>query len=256
MMIDEISKFLKSDDTNICHLCLNLVDNNDPIREIFERLTVSNKVSIRHIQNKYQYLWKGYQEIEDRLYDFFSKIGINDTSDINACIEFILYLKDSICKTYNTKNYDLHIRSFIECDDYDIPNFHLDGGEKESRFCVTLKGPSTLICEADSESKDQLIIFENKCESDFSERENEYGYRDRTIEYTHEDYCKDDDKIRYSERLARNEIVKGFDIIQTETLKGLIFHRGHNSQSLIHSEPKITGSRIFMSIDPIFEMTK
>lgn len=152
----------------------------------------------------------------------------------------VLKLIRKISKSYNTNFFWLSIRISLPNTNFNIPRWHIDGtffnsNRIQSKFITVLKGPGTLFIK---KSKNTHEIYNQTIL-------NKYKEIQKDKKYVNEIYKKDIEE-KYRKILANK--FKNIKYKQLKNDQGLIFLVGKDG--LLHSEPKIDESRIFISILP------
>jgi len=174
---------------------------------------------------------------------YLTDIGNNTKTCINGMEKLIIRLIKKVLLGYKMKYFWLAIRISSPNNRFDIPRWHKDGtfftgdkNEKSSvKFITTLKGPGTLLIKS---KKKINKIYNEILEEQFAEMR-----KYKTIQ----------EKIKIGDNF-RPILAKKFvkeKVIQAKNTDGILFYTGipHDNAAL-HSEPKITTSRIFISILP------
>jgi len=190
--------------------------------------------------------------LNNKLNDFIKEINNNKPSNIFSNI--IYKLLDNITRAYNKKYFWILIRITLPSNEYDIPRWHKDhtfftdcyksGNYKnESKFVTVLKGPGTLFTD-NSKINNIYDLIEKK---ETLEREKK---RRLELEPNYDLIVNKYRKILVSK-------LQNIKHNQLEPNKGLIFTVGSAKNDdeeffdgLLHSEPKLDSSRIFISILP------
>jgi hypothetical protein len=154
--------------------------------------------------------------------------------------KLIIRLIKKVLLGYKMKYFWLAIRISPPNKNFDIPRWHKDGpffkGEQSSvKFITTLKGPGTLLIKS---TKKINKIYDKILEDKFTEMRK---YKTMT------EIIKIDNNFRpiFAKKFVKEKV------IQAKNTDGILFYTGipHDNAAL-HSEPKITTSRIFISILP------
>ena len=176
---------------------------------------------------------------DKKLNDFISDIGNNQ--NINILNKIIHKLADNITNVYETKYCWLTIRVKLPNREYDIPRWHKDGNffksdKYLSKFATVLQGPGTLFIKK-SKKVDEIYNKNNDEELKSYKKLGVTIYNDKI-------------ENKYRKILANN--FTNFKYNQVKPNQGLIFVVGTNKNNdlhgLLHSEPKMDTSRIFISI--------
>jgi hypothetical protein len=168
----------------------------------------------------------------DKLTDFFKDIGDNKDEDIQNIINIIHKFIDILLNAYDVDAYWLIIRISLENSFYDIPRWHCDGyyfSDKinyQTKFVTTLKGPTTLVLDTNKKEKEHFYNLQD--------------YKNKIILNT---------ELNLAHRKNLSENIKGKKI-ELNNNQGIIFVAGDKEKCLIHSEPKHSTERIFISILP------
>lgn len=164
----------------------------------------------------------------DKLDDFLESIGDNDKNILLLVEKFILKLTKKIYNAYERDSAWVTIRVTLPNNDFNIPRWHCDGmfyekatddTKYQSKFIFALKGPGTLLCDADKETKKKVLSMNPTI-------------RDKEL------------------RVKINNMLKSEKKIQLNNNQGCIFITENNDYCALHSEPDLTESRIFISILP------
>jgi hypothetical protein len=161
------------------------------------------------------YYKKGTKSISNIL-NFISNIGNNKDKDIQIIKDIIYKLLDKVTKGYNKDYIWLDIRITLPNKDFNIPRWHFDGFENQSKFVTLLQGLGTLFI-SDKDIKAKEIFF----------------------------------KIVDKEYKVLANKLKDADIVQPNNNQGTIFLTGfpkNNKLLAIHSEPNNDKSRFFISV--------
>jgi len=221
-----IKKYLRELPTN--YLNVNIKFSQKEIN-YFENFNIKKDNNFEHFGN--------IDDLDDfKLNEYINDIGNNE--NINIFNNVVHKLLNTICKAYNTKFCWLAIRIRIPTNNYDIPRWHQDGvffvnsDTLQAKFITVLKGPGTL-------------FIKNKKINDIHKK-----YHDKKfIEYNKLNIFYDKEiEDKYRKILAKKYLI--FKQHQVQIRQGLIFLNSQNKFPLVHSEPKIDVSRIFISILP------
>ena len=176
---------------------------------------------------------------EKKLIEFLTNIGNND--NLNIISNIILKIANKITDAYETKYCWLTIRVTLPNHDYDIPRWHKDGNffksdKYLSKFATVLKGHGTLFIK---KSKKVDEIYDKNNEEELK------SYKKLGIKTYNNEI---ENKYR---KILKNKL-KNFKSNQVKPNQGLIFlvgtDKNNDLHGLLHSEPKITEPRIFISI--------
>ena len=182
------------------------------------------------------------EDIKD-LKKYLTDIGNNTKTCVNGMEKLIIRLIKKVLLGYKMKYFWLAIRITPLNNHFDIPRWHKDGtffiedkNEKSSvKFITTLKGPGTLLIKS---TKKINKIYEKTLEEKFTEMRK---YK------TMPEKIKIDNNFRpiFAKKFVKEKV------IQAKNNDGILFYTGipHDNGAL-HSEPKMTTSRIFISILP------
>jgi len=210
-----------------------LEDPNTEFKRFEIHLSDKLKQSLSDINIEYKNTFDHYGYANkldlERLNNFFINIGQNDKQNLVIIENFIAKLTKKVCDEYNRDSVWLTIRVTLPNNEFNIPRWHIDGNffervnnEHQSKFIMTLKGPGTLLCNANETTR--KIFFENF-----------QGSRE------------------ISERHKLDEILKSQKVIQLQNNQCAIFLVGDRNIAAIHSEPPVTEPRIFISILPGYD---
>jgi hypothetical protein len=180
-------------------------------------------------------------DIKD-LKKYLTDIGNNTKTCVNGMEKLIIRLIKKVLLGYKMKYFWLAIRISPPNKNFDIPRWHKDGtfftGDNDIgcyKFITTLKGPGTLLIKS---TKKINKIYDQILEDKFTEMR-----KYKTIQ----EKIKIDDNFRpvFAKKFVKEKF------IQAKNNDGILFYTGfpHNNAAL-HSEPKMTTSRIFISILP------
>jgi hypothetical protein len=180
---------------------------------------------------------------------FLSDLG-NDQLQVNKMEKIIINLLYKILQTYKMSYFSLDIRVFVSKPNNHIPRWHKDSsfvnGVNTFKFVTTLKGPGTLFIKS---TKEVNLIY-NKINIDELDEKNKYPYDEKLdkkqLEYNLNEQYKIGNKYRsiYAKKFKHKKIIQSKN-------KGVIFFTGDDKdKSALHSEPKITEPRLFISILP------
>jgi hypothetical protein len=204
--------------------------------EYLDNLNINKKITFDHFGN-----------IDDfdhqKLNDFIKNIG--DNQNIEILSKIVKKILTKVTSAYQTKFCWLTIRVTIPSHEYDIPRWHKDGtfftnsDNLQSKFVTVLKGPGTMFVK-----KSKLVneIY-NKNIEDMRKISVKLGKRISELDKN------------ISSKFRRKLAVK-FEKYknQIKTKKGLVFYSGtfkdNEENGLIHSEPILNESRLFISILP------
>jgi hypothetical protein len=177
---------------------------------------------------------------DNELNDFIIKIS--NEENINIFNNIIHKIANKITKAYNTKYCWITIRATLPSTSFDIPRWHIDGdfftgsNNIQSKFVTVLKGPGTLFIKKSNKINNIYEKITNK-------KYNEYDKLSIKI------YNKEIEN-KYQKILA--DKFKDIRCNQLKINQGLIFLvgsiRNKLYDGLLHSEPKIDESRLFISI--------
>ena len=215
-----ITKFINNHKKSYKILKLKI---NNNIKKLLEQFNINNFSCFNHYdENKLLDL--------EKLKLFIKNIGNNSDKSINLLSKFIKNLLNNVCKEYNKKYSWLTIRISKANDNFNIPRWHYDGyfyknevDKIQTKFLLTLKGPSTLVINPSEKIKNKFMKI-----------------KDNSKKWNDKEFIKT--------RLKRNKIVKNEKIKKIKSLiNGLI----SISKITIHSEPPIKKDRIFLSILPM-----
>lgn len=235
---NELNDFLKLKDKNFMLIDLINIEN----KYIVDKLEISKESSFFYSSE-----FNNNKSLYYNIYNFLSNIG-NNNEDINIITTIIIEIVENICKLFNTNIFTLRMKSSLKCEQL---NWHIDGSDNIStRFCLTLKGKSTLISILDDESHQKFVNLENEQMLDFEKRTLDRDL-DFITDYETKNKIFDNIDILTKEQysLQKNKLIN--NIIEIDKLLGLIFFKGYNDISLIHSEPIFNEQRLFLSIDPL-----
>jgi hypothetical protein len=175
---------------------------------------------------------------DHKLNDFLTKIGPNE--NINILNKIIYKLADKVTNSYETKYCWLTIIVKLPNHDFDIPRWHKDASFKSEKnlykFITVLQGPGTIFIKQ-SNKVDEIYNKNN------DDKQKSYKKLGVTIY---------NDKIenKYRKKLANK--LEHFKYYQVKPKQGLIFlvgtDKNNDLHGLLHSEPKMDRSRIFISI--------
>ena len=167
------------------------------------------------------------------------KLGETNPGICLVVIELIMDIIKKVCDYYNQESALIMLRTTpSENKLYDIPRWHTDGsfflkGEREYKTVVTLVGPGTLFYKLPDEQR-----------SAFNEVSG--------IKLTTLTPSKSEIKIK-----AQESRMKTYAICTDESridspaqYQGAMFVTGCKKTSMVHSEPKMTGKRFFLSVQP------
>ncbi len=204
--------------------------------------TVNEQKIINDFEIKNPNNYEHYGSLDDikDFNHFLTNIGNNTKTCVNGMEKLIIRLIKKVLLGYKMKYFWLAIRISPPNNRFDIPRWHKDGtffkGEPSSvKFITTLKGPGTLLIKS---TKKINKIYNEILEEQFAEMR-----KYKTIQ----------EKIKIGDNF-RPILAKKFvkeKIIQAKNNDGILFYTGipHDNGAL-HSEPKMTTSRIFISILP------
>jgi hypothetical protein len=191
--------------------------------------------------NNYEH-FGSLDDIKD-LKKYLTNIGNNTKTCVNGMEKLIIRLIKKVLLGYKMKYFWLAIRISPPNKNFDIPRWHKDGtffiGDKNEqssvKFITTLKGPGTLLIKS---TKKINKIYNEILEEQFTEMS-----KYKTIQ----EKIKIGDNFRpiFAKKFVKEKY------IQAKNNDGILFYTGfpHNNAAL-HSEPKMTTSRIFISILP------
>lgn len=168
------------------------------------------------------------------LKDFLSIIGQNKDINIIIINKLIMKLVEKVTKSYGTYYAWVTIRISMPNNIFNTPRWHKDGyyfsdlTKPQRKFLVVLKGPGTLILEDNDGKLDKEMEKEN------TEISKDPKFPSREV----------------FEKMRKNlaDLFKKQPQVQLKKYQSLIFTSG--KKGLIHSEPKITRKRFFISILP------
>ena len=165
--------------------------------------------------------------------DFLAGIGNNSASSVKILNSAIKQLASEVCKGYGKNHAWIDIRITRPSKYFDIPRWHQDGPffianqeereQLQTKFITSLKGPGTLMLNATKAEKQAYL---------------ELSHNAKNINHN---------SIEYRKKVA--EIFKDRKVHQLSNNQGLIFLVGRDT-ALIHSEPPMTETRIFVSVLP------
>lgn len=218
-----------------------------------EQLECFKQFNITH-NNAYSF-YGSYDSIDP--ISFLGSIGNNSSSAIELISNTIKRLARDVCDGYNLKHCWLAIRTHAKADNsFDIPRWHIDGvyflptpGEPmqlQSKFIMVLQGNGTLYINATQREKAKYYnILREQTPKTLDDVKAFFNNKKLQMELREK---KNAVFARYKMNNGNNGNNTG--IKQLQIGEGLIFIAGHHKNALVHSEPPITGPRLFISILP------
>ena len=181
---------------------------------------------------------------------FLSELGNNNINLVNKMKKIILKLVQKVLDGYNMEYFWLAIRVTQPNNMYDIPRWHKDGAmlvnNEMSKFITTLKGPGTLFIK----STKRLASMYNKINKLQMDEQGKYPYDNMRQDANN---LKEQQKVGEKYRIIYAKKFKNEQIIQLDNNMGAIFFTGSDKdkdKAALHSEPKNTIPRMFISILP------
>jgi hypothetical protein len=179
--------------------------------------------------------------------DFLSSIGNNKKKTVKELNKIIINIIKNVLDEYKMEYFWITIRATLPNNEFDIPRWHKDGKyflgttEETPKFATVLKGPGTLFIKHSS----KINKIYNEC---LTKKRKEFVDISKKKELTKTDIDTIEDKYRYIYATK----FKKYKIIQVKNNEGVIFYPKVNeaSKAAIHSEPKMTQPRLFISILP------
>lgn len=211
-----------------------------------EQLECFKQFNITH-NNAYSF-YGSYDSIDP--ISFLGSIGNNSSNAIELISNTIKRLARDVCDGYNLKHCWLAIRTHAKANNsFDIPRWHIDGvyflptpGEPmqlQSKFITVLQGNGTLYINATQREKAKYYnILREQTPETLDDLKAFYNNLKLQMELREQ-------KNKVFARYKMNNGIK-----QLQIGEGLIFIAGHHKNALVHSEPPITGPRLFISILP------
>ena len=169
----------------------------------------------------------------DNLGNFIKNIGDNNSEQVEIMTNIIKKILDNVLSGYKTDSYYIVIRIQGDNKFFDIPRWHCDGFYYENRnklqtkFISVLKGNTTLLLNTTKEEREHFYKLQ--------------PYKDK--------FVLDENEFDMKNRKHIIDNIKGTKINITNN-QGIIFVAGDRDKCLIHSEPKMDGNRMFLSILP------
>ena len=180
------------------------------------------------------------------LKEFLQIIGSNTETNINKIEKIIKNLISKVLSVYKKDYYWLTIRVSMPDSYFDIPRWHKDGSyagftpeDNSSKFLTVLKGPGTL---AIKQTKEVDEIYKKTLDAEYDKVNKLIGKKKLT----------DNEKMDISNKVNeefRPKFAKAFGkfkVLQPANNQAILFY----TKSTLHSEPKMTSPRLFISIMP------
>jgi hypothetical protein len=197
------------------------------------------------LNGNYQYDHYGMIKDMKDLKSFLYKVGQNKKKNIKKLTQIIKKMINTVINGYGVKYFWISIRITMPNNLYDIPRWHQDGKffnkqYLQSKFVTVLKGDGTLFMKSDAKS---LHIY-----SDILSKKQKQ-IKDENIT-TFKEQIKLDDDIYRPMIADEYSTCEECEVVQLNNDEGAIFYVGDIQKAAIHSEPKMTHPRIFISILP------
>lgn len=187
-----------------------------------EKETLSN-IKVEKELDQFNYYGQLEVDLETDLEQYFKGMGNNSEHDISIISKKVTELAREIKKGFEKETCWVMVRVSLPNDEFQTPRWHPDGAyyhDSEGRWApayklvATLKGPQTLFSEKiDTEKFEKTLTGEDTIET----------------------------------RKELTKLVKPIDIVKDG--QGVVYLVGHKN-AVIHSEPNITESRIFIAVLP------
>ena len=248
---------------NLVNQMKNYMDSDNHDFKIFKLNYTNEEIQCIEKFNilKYDvYRYIGHKNNMKNMNKFLNELGNNSKESVNILEKTIIKILNTVLSAFETNYYWIDIRATLPNNDYNIPRWHKDGkyfihSKKQSpKFATVLKGPGTLLIK---NTKKVSKIYNDIDIKEYNDMMN----LSKTIE----------EKKILTEKY-RKIYVKAFKkmkIYQTQNNEGVIWYSGINiwinekglNEGALHSEPKMTSQRLFISILPgskeeIHEMKK
>jgi hypothetical protein len=229
--IKKIQNFIKEKPST--HQIFNIVYNKKE----------KNAIQNFSIENHSGFTFKGnLQELikEDTLQNFLESIGSNNKENITILHKIIYKLIKKVLLGVSLDHFWLIIRISLPHNILKKQRWHYDGlyfpknpKSVQPKFITVLRGPGTLFIQ----NQDKALKIFNKIDKErISEMDQEINF---------------EKKIKIDEKYIPvfEKDLEQFEKSQLKNNQGLLFMKNNNKR-LIHSEPSIDKSRIFISIVP------
>jgi hypothetical protein len=187
------------------------------------------------------------------LNNFLSQIGSNKTVIINKMEKIIIRLLKKVLLGYEMEYFWLSIRVTMPNTHYDLPRWHKDGkffinsNMESSKFVTVLKGPGTLLIKSNKKNNKTYKTIYTKMRKE----QDKYPYNIEDTKEQQDVNLKQQHNISNNYRHIFADKFKNEKIIQVKNNEGLIFFTSDNDNNgAIHSEPKLSTPRMFISILP------
>ena len=177
---------------------------------------------------------------------FIQEIGSNSVTTANKIEKIIKNLISKVLSAYKKDYYWLVIRVSMPDSYFDIPRWHKDGSyagftpeDNSSKFLTVLKGPGTL---AIKQTKEVDEIYKKTLDAEYDKVEKIIS----TKKLTDKEKMDISIKVNNEFRPKFAKALSKFKVLQPENNQAILFY----TKSTLHSEPKIDGPRLFISIMP------
>ena len=182
-----------------------------------------------------------WEDFNSKIFNDLLTINSNKISH-NSLSQIIKKIGKIVLEGYSKDDFWMNIRFQPKNNLFDFPRWHCDGKyfkstENQSKFVITLKGPTTLLIKPSFESINTYLQIKQEEEYEIQKAKEESTFNnDKLMEIIN----------TYRQKFA--DKLKDYDVIQPTNNQGVIFFAGNNENCAIHSEPPFTEPRIFISI--------
>ena len=229
MLLEQVIKNKKEGLHGSNLICLDVNLSNKEI-ECLNDLTIEREL------DQFNYYGDVGDELNEHLLKYLSSIGTNTEANIDCVANLVYRISEGMMKGFDKESVWTMLRVTLPNDNYGIPRWHSDGRyfdtkEKVHKMAITLKGPLTLFGRVtDSEKYEALKSENNK------------NFQENILAHKNQNKFKDEDLRIRKKLLNVIETIRSCD-------RGCagIYLVGDDSAD-IHSEPKLTTSRLFLSV--------
>jgi len=201
-------------------------------------LSPSQINAIEHIQVSDASYYESYGTLDNKkVQKYIENLDPTNKEYAKEVADTISYIVSSALKGFNQEASWVSIRPSTSNNYFDIPRWHTDGCyyladgmHPQYKIVLTLKGPGTLFYNLPDNLRDRFNELQYIAPEEFKSHNLE--------------------KEMMEQRIERAQLIDNSKIIKGEVGKGYIFTACEQKYATVHSEPKMDGQRLFISIYP------
>lgn len=203
-------------------------------------------------KNKNIMVYTIHDNYKDTIKTSLQQFTKNNTDTINNMYKLIIRIIQDVIRAYGKEAAGVIIRITLPNNLFDKPRWHCDGRYFDtletgllSKFVIALKGPTTLICVCDQDTRKKWRELLNNLP-----RPAIINDDNKLIGFNKDIELENNKKIYEFFHEAKRNNKAEFKQVKENSGCGVVFIVANDEYEAIHSEPPLTTDRIFISMVP------